>query len=223
MVLAGGFLAYRYAKTLGIRKMEVDRRRNCVSIAVIALQCFDRDHGHLPETVIRNETGSILGSWRMAVSLYCTEPPFVDLGRSWDDVINRPITEASVPPFCFPGVGRPVSQTNIVAITGRDTAWDTARRVRFMDLPADLIVITEIASTGVSWASPGDVDIDQLPLDFTCGWDGEGIVVGFADGNAWYLDKTVPLELVRRFCTIPGALDLDRDDQLRRFAKFTTY
>jgi hypothetical protein len=106
-----------------------------------------------------------------------------------------------------------------VAVAGPDTAFDDSD-VRFSDLANDPIVVVETAPCGMPWIVPGDIDINRLLDGFTSVFDGQGVFVGFRDGTAWYLDKTVPVELVKQFSTTSGASELNRDTYLRQFVRF---
>jgi hypothetical protein len=53
------------------------------------------------------------------------------------------------------------------------------------------------------------------------GTDGRGIVAGFADGSAWLLDETVPLQELKRFFTAAHVIR-DRDAILGSYRLLST-
>jgi hypothetical protein len=132
----------------------------------------------------------------------------MDLTVPWTDAANAAAAHKPMFPFSF---DNNLPDTNIVAIRGRDTALDDAARKRYNDLPGDLIVLIEVAASGASWMAGGDIELDDLPDALTSGYDGRGFFAAFKDREVWYLDRETPLALVRRFLTIAGATEAERD------------
>ena len=76
----------------------------------------------------------------------------------------------------------------------------------------------EIAGFDVHWAEPGDLHVDEVPESITAGPDGRGLCVLFADGTVWFLNSEVPLENLKKFFTIEGAKQHDREELLAPYA-----
>jgi hypothetical protein len=113
-----------------------------------------------------------------------------------------------------------------VAITGPGTAFDPARQWRLHDLPPNLILLVDVADSGVHWAEPGgDISVDHVPPTIASGVYGRGVHVGFADGFIGYLRPDTPVEDLKKFFTIEGARTYDRNVVLRPYliGKWTGY
>jgi hypothetical protein len=66
--------------------------------------------------------------------------------------------------------------------------------------------------------APFDLSLDAIPASIVRGIDGEGFQVLFADGSIWFLSASVPIEDVKKFCTIEGAKKYDREQVLAPYA-----
>ena len=86
-------------------------------------------------------------------------------------------------------------------------------------LPPQLILVIETADSHVAWIQPGDLGVRNVPATITLGLDGQGVHVGFADGEVWYLDQSIPLATLHDFFTIDGALGHDRERELLPFRR----
>jgi hypothetical protein len=136
----------------------------------------------------------------------------MDLSAPWYAPPNYNTARSPAAYYCFsrePSGGREVI-TNLVAVTGPGTAFDPIRNPRWDSLPPDLIVIIESGTAGVHWAEPGDLDVRAIGDSVTDGVDGTGVLIGFADGQVWFLDREIPLKDLREFMTIRGAQQSDR-------------
>jgi len=202
-------------KTLNHRAIRDHQRR--LETAIIALYNYNDVVRHMPPRVIRTQTGKALGSWRMALVPYLPSPSFVDLGVPWNARANRYLASSPMYPFCF--TEKPY--TNIVAVAGPDTAFDHREATAISDFPNDLIVLVEYKARRISWAGPGDVRLADIDSAITRGYHGNGINVAFVDHVVWYLDNTVPSNLLRRFCTVAGARKLNRDVELSAYVRFS--
>jgi prepilin-type processing-associated H-X9-DG protein len=105
--------------------------------------------------------------------------------------------------------------TNIVAITGPGTAFDEDRECTLDDIDVDTIVAIELQDSGIDWAAPGDLPISEITASVLSGLDGHGVNVLFADGTVWYIPHEVRFEDLKKFFTIEGARQFDRERTLK--------
>ena len=115
------------------------------------------------------------------------------------------------------------SMTNVMTIVGKNTITDALRSKTFpadvdeIDRIRDLIVCVEVNHSGVHWMQSGDLDIENVPEDFTKGMTGLGVAVMFLDGDIWFIDRKCPLENIKTFMTLTGARENDRDALLKLY------
>jgi hypothetical protein len=182
---------------------------------------YDCSNHRLPPAVITNSKGHPLSSWRLGIWPYADSGSEVRMDMrfdaKWDDPVNRRWASRSPNCYCLERNADVPGETNIVAVTGPGTAFDPARQWRLVDLPPDTILFIEIANSGLHWMQPGDLSIDHVPATITSGLYGRGVHVGFADGFVWFLRNDVPLEKLKKFLTIDGASENDRDVVLRPY------
>jgi hypothetical protein len=114
--------------------------------------------------------------------------------------------------------------TNVVSVTGRSTAFDPDGQHKMAELPGDTILIVEVRDFGVHWMQLGDLEIGDLHSAVDLVGEGDrfgtapgSFIVGFADGQAWALRKSVPLEDLKKFLTMDGARQHDRDEVLQPY------
>ena len=115
------------------------------------------------------------------------------------------------------------SMTNGMTLVGKDTITDALRSKTFptdvkeIDKILDLIVYVEVNHSGVHWMQSGDLDIENVPEDFTKGMTGLGVAVMFLDGDIWFIDRKCPLENIKTFMTLTGARENERDALLKPY------
>lgn len=176
--------------------------------------------GRIPPATWRDGRGRALYSWRLRLVPFVEGfPTKMDLHAPWYAPANHALTSRPMPYYCFSRDPdwRKRAVTNVVGVAGPGTAFDAHEQPRREILPPDLIVIIETGKAAVHWAEPGDLDIADVDQWITAGLDGQGVLVGFADGQVWFLDRRVALEDVRAFMTIEGAKRLDRATQLGKY------
>jgi hypothetical protein len=110
------------------------------------------------------------------------------------------------------------TNTRVVGIAGPGTPFDGERICRLTDIDSDTILAIEVADFDRHWMEPGDLSLDEVPEAITKGIDGQGVHVLFADGRVWYLRADVPLDDLKKFFTIAGAREHDREQVLGPYA-----
>jgi len=177
-----------------------------------ALMNYDSDYGHLPPACARDAGGRAMSSWRFLIVPYIgSSGSRYRFDLAWDDPVNRGLAVVPCRPFCFASIdGPPETQcmTNVLAVSGPDTAFDRENPHAISDLDSDTILIVETNSSRTHWMQPGDLDLSEVSTDAGgCGSIGvsgscrDGFFVGFADGEVWLLSSRTPLAILRKFLT----------------------
>jgi hypothetical protein len=191
----------------------------------LGILTFNELNGHLPRAVHKDKSGQPLSSWRFRVLPFLEAIMMdVDYDARWDDdsnEFNRHFINSEMFVYCCPWAKKSSGKlnTNIVAITGPGTAFNDDRDVRLEDLPPDLALLIEIADSGTHWMAPGDLDIRNVPASITQGILGGGVHVFFADGSVWFFRPDTPLEELKKFFTIEGATQYDREKVLGPYSR----
>ena len=117
----------------------------------------------------------------------------------------------------YPGTLKERYWTNVMGITGTDTAFEVQGLDQLQGC-GHLIIVVEVADSGIHWGEPGDIDVNHLPENRTSGIDGDGFMVLFYDGSVWFIKREVPIEIFKHFLTITEAKKHDRNIELKPYA-----
>ena len=183
----------------------------------LALLSFDQARGFLPPAEVVDESGRRLHSWRVELLTFLDSGVLPgDQNLPWTDAANYYRASRSVSVYSFSSDPKSAARwdTNVVAVTGPGTPLGSDKRFALADIDQDTILAIEVKESGLHWMEPGDVDIRALPDGLTEGLDGDGVHVLFADASVWFLSKEVPLDDLKRFFTVEGAKQHDRDQVL---------
>jgi len=213
VLVGGGFFMIRSARRAAWRA----RRINSFRQIALALHNHHDASKRFPPAVRTDELGRPLSSWRFLLL------PFIeammldwDYNARWNDPANRWLASSPFHAYCFSERGDSAERlhTNVVAITGPGTAFEDDRASRIGELTSDLIMVIEIADSGIHWAEPGDLHIDEVPESITSGIDGDGVCVLFVDGTVFCVSHDVPFNDLKKFFTVESAKKYDREEVL---------
>lgn len=164
-------------------------------------------------------------SWRsnIAIDLNGKSYEFIHEGlnttKSWHDAQNvfYPLSY-----YCWNEKARDeeATYTNVMTIRGKGSITDLLESGEYSDDDPSLdsmICLVEVADSKTHWGCKGDLDLENLPPNLTQGIDGIGITVLFRDEEIWYLDKSVPLELLKRFMTVDGCKRYSKEELLSKY------
>jgi prepilin-type processing-associated H-X9-DG protein len=213
LVVGAFYAAVRAARRATIRQ----QRTNHLKQVGLALYNFDTAYGRLPPAVRVDAAGHPLCSWRFQVVPYVEAfMRGIDFDARWDDPANEWFASLPLIIYCWlPNEELPrCLHTNVGAITGPGTAFDANRPRRLSEMDSDTVLAIEMADFDKHWMEPGDLRVDEVPESIVKGVDGEGVHVLFADGSVWFLGADVPLEDLKKFFTIDGAKQYDRQEVL---------
>jgi hypothetical protein len=208
------FPAVRAARTAARRA----QRANNLKQIGLALHNFHDVYQRLPLAVHSDEEGRPLSSWRFHVLPYVRAimQHHFDSDLRWDDPAQQGLTNEPDGVYCF-RTDRPSPErlhTNVVAITGPGTAFDGDRECRLEEIDSDTVLAIEVAESGTHWAAPGDLSVDEADASILEGLDGHGVLVLFADGEVWFVPSDASFEDLKKFFTIDGAQQHDREQVL---------
>lgn len=224
IIIAGFLIAPAVVAVFAIRSARQAARQmqraNNIKQVGLALLSFNDARDRLPRAVHADKAGQPLSSWRFRILAYLEAIMMdVDFEAKWDDTtnqynigfINSPFTV-----YCWSSRAESSKQlnTNVMAITGPGTAFEEDQTIRLSEMDQDTILAIEVADSGTHWMEPGDIDVRNVPESITQGMDGAGVHVVFADGAVWFLRSDTPLEELKKFFTIDGAKQFDREKVL---------
>jgi prepilin-type processing-associated H-X9-DG protein len=198
-----------------------------------ALHEYHQIHGHFPVTNIVDQNGKPLFSWRMEILRFMNRGLIpnsqtmlsysLKKDESWDSPFNAKIlNRIAIAEFNCPsdvGDGNDV-MTNYIAIIGPGTAWSEKGPVKLADLPdggSHTVMVVEVENSGVHWAEPRDLTVDEALERMKTG-KGLGISsvhpgiinVLFADGSVRSLRKDMLISTWKKL--FDGKTDVDRID-----------
>jgi len=200
-----------------INERKAGRRTQCMNNLKqigLALHIYHQHNGHFPPAQVVDETGTPLFSWRVDVL------PMFGFGAVYDalkkdELWNGPHNEKllgqfAVNEFTCPSDVRDEDDftTNYVAVIGPGTAWREDGPVKLSDLPdggSHTVMLVEVANSGVHWAEPRDLTVDEA-LDRMRSGTGLGISSGhpgiinvlFANGAVRLVTRDMPISVWRR-------------------------
>lgn len=195
----------------------------CMNDAYYSLLAHGAEGGPIPRDKL-DSTGKPILSWRRICADGDAGPRLGDPNAPWNAPANRLAAGGGCLTFClfqppqlFWRLFRDYPETRVLAVAGPDTAFDRDRKTSLRYLPPNLILLVEVWDTGINWLEPGDIDVRDYRHLRMGGQRGRGCWVLFADGILVFLRSDVPLENVKRFCTITSAKQSVREELLRPY------
>ena len=218
------FYYYNHTRVHNKRNIQLQ----CINMAIHHQIGAERKFPHhIYDIYDDRHQSSIHSSWRFLNALFMSyghgfreeDRQPIDYEKNWDE---EPNISFWAPAYNW--TGRPKSPkdskrywTNVMGITGPDTAFEV-QDLKQLQGCEHLIIVVEVANSGVHWGEPGDIDVNHLPENLTSGIDGNGFMVLFYDGSVWFIKKEVPMEILKRFLTITEAKEHDRNIELIPYA-----
>jgi len=206
------------------------------------LREYDQARGRLPPATALDAESGKESSWRIEVYQTCLHHGAIaspsqdgnastgyDYRKAWNDPANLRLQDFGARLFSYTQddvstertSGRfGINTTYYKAITGPDTAFDSARQVSLKQLSKNLILVMRVERSDTHWMEPGDLKVEQLrPSEETKGLllGKDGYVLLFADGKGWVLSGETPISDLCKFFTVTNANQLDREEVLGRY------
>ena len=191
----------------------------------MALQAYEKDHGSLPPAYTADATGKPLHSWRTLLLPYLEQEALfkkLRLEEPWDSPNNLSATQFQEVLYeCPSDTTLGPYDTSYVAIIGPGTIWSvkgSTNRSDITDDPRDTILFVEMHNSGIKWAEPRDLDLNNLPPGITkqnllhsLSNHAGGFNAVFADGHVAFIREDIPWADFEAMLTIAGGEKVDRD------------
>jgi hypothetical protein len=223
IALTGGFLLYGLAITIG-QARETARKaqcRNTLKQIGLALSNYREIFGCFPPPYIADETGQPRHSWRVLLRPFIDASHFYSRYRfdePWNGPNNSELIAAEQGRFpwyhCPSHDNDDAFMTDYVAVVGPGTAWDVEHPVRMRDItdgPGNTLLVVEVVGSGIHWAEPRDLAIDQMAptVNAKTGLGISSRHVGgahglMADGTVVFLSDKLSAASIRGLLTIKG-------------------
>lgn len=179
----------------------------------------------LPLPITLDRIANPLSSWRLQIIGRVTSPPTdYDLASPWNAAINKPLTTWPCWVYCFKDNSpKKHCETNLFAIAGEGTAFNPKTPIKCSEVDNDVILVMDVADSGIHWMEPGDFDVSELLncngslLDCVKSVIPNRVYVLFADGEIWCLSGETPMERIKPFFTLSGAQNHSRNNELEEY------
>ena len=194
--------------------------KNRMKLVLSEIRQYDDAFRHLTAPCEKNGSGECTLSWRVAVLFFTGGVPLnwrPSPGDGWTAPVRPEIAAGGQRLYC----PKDKTDTDILGVTGNGTPFGGPESAKFGDLDPDTILLIENCRPGIDWRAPIEFDVDALDgsageatwREYTAAC-GEGFYVGFADGFVFRISSQVPLAVIKRFFTIEGAKEADRETDL---------
>ena len=116
------------------------------------------------------------------------------------------------------------TSTSYVAVVGPETIWPGVERRRFdiKDGVSRTISVVEVASSGIHWMEPRDLEFDDIgrmtgmatSTGVSSNHPGNRALVAFCDGHSHIILTKIRPDTLKALLTVDGGedIDLDSDD-----------
>jgi prepilin-type processing-associated H-X9-DG protein len=184
----------------------------------LAIEAYRQKYGSLPPAFVADAHGKPLYSWRVLISPELDQQALYDafhLGEPWNSPHNSKISQAHWAVWLCPSDNVVLSHTSYLAVVGPNTAWPGAKTRKLADFadPSKMILVVEVANSGINWAEPRDLYVGQMAAGVNPK-SGQGVSSGhsggaealFADGHIEFIpDDIDPKKLAEMFEICPPA------------------
>jgi hypothetical protein len=183
-----------------------------------AVQQFVTTRDYFPSAATMDRDGTPLHSWRTIILPNLDRQDFFDkcdLKQPWNSPKNKFLMGIDFEMMhCPSDTAREKGETGYVAIIGPGTIWERGKKISLTDIkdgPANTILFVEMAHSGILWAEPRDIDLENLPPGITTANlltslsnHPGGFLVVCADASVHFVPNTVPWSTFMALLTING-------------------
>jgi hypothetical protein len=151
------------------------RRAQCMNNLkqiALALRTYHEKNGRFPPPYFTDKTGKPMHSWRVLILPYLDLDPLYKrykFSEPWDGPNNKKVA-SPVPVYSCPSNGRSSTsspfETSYVAVVGPKGEWPSmaAKATGMDESPGEIIMVVEVANSGISWMEPKDISIDSAGM-----------------------------------------------------------
>jgi prepilin-type processing-associated H-X9-DG protein len=205
---------------------EAARRTTCMNnlrqVSMAMLQ-YESEKGSFPPAYKADQNGKPMHSWRALILPYL-DPALgrqYNFGERWDSPNNQVVAAAAAKYFQCPSSAGSPGETNYVMVVGEETISNgpgTVAMAAIRDGMSNTIAIVEIDKSGIPWAQPCDVKLEEFLAEAsarsTISAHAGGFHVAFCDGSVRRIQNRIDRNVLRSLLTINGneRVDLNRLD-----------
>ena len=219
---------------------------NQIRQMALGLHNYESAFGRLPIGIEIKPDGTLYSSWRVSVAPFLeSAQQFYDPKFAWNSPQNARLYDGSTVIATNKGGGNPTpvvldpchpwrwccssdstKRVNYAVVVGEETAFPPNRAVAFNEITDGLentILIVETLSGSSIWTEPRDIQFDSMKFVLGNSENGElaskhkdGVNVAFADGEVYFLAKSITPDELRALLTISGGESIKRQDLLDR-------
>jgi hypothetical protein len=193
----------------------------------LALHNYHDANKHFPTAYTCDQDGKALFSWRVEIlpmKEYGSVYDLIKKDEPWNSSCNTQVISRLLEDYVCPSdyINKIPFPTSYMAVIGPGTAWREDGPVKFSDLPdhgSHTVMAVEVANSGVHWAEPRDLTVDEAlenmktgqGMQISSSHPGVSIVL-FADCTVRSLPSKMPISLWKKL--LAGEVkDLDNIDK----------
>jgi prepilin-type processing-associated H-X9-DG protein len=177
----------------------------------LALHNYHDVFGTFPPAVVSDENGRPLYSGRVLLLPFMEQKALYDQfdkDKAWDSPENQAIAQTVIRTFVDPSSANAIpGQTDYLFVTGSKTIFEAGRGTKLFEVTdgtSNTMVLVEVKNSGVNWAEPRDLAIEQ-PMPLPPGNHPGGNIAAFADGSVRFIrSAAVPPAQIRNAATKDG-------------------
>jgi prepilin-type processing-associated H-X9-DG protein len=222
LVMIVVLIGYLLLPEVGARHFpDLERCASNLRVLALAMLNYHEKNGCFPPAFVADKSGRPMHSWRVLLLPYLERNDLYEqynFNEPWDSPANRKITARALKVFQCPS--QPHSEepnTSYMMVVGPHTISDGphSRKVsEITDGASNTIMLVEVADSGVRWAEPKDLNVNDLDFKINSpdhpgiGSRHTGANVVFCDGHSYLLSSNSippdPPERLKAMLTIDG-------------------
>jgi prepilin-type processing-associated H-X9-DG protein len=169
---------------------------------VLALLNYEAAYGAFPPAYTVDAQGNRLHSWRTLILPFIEQQTIyaqIDLNKPWDDPVNLPFSQITIPTYQCPSAVVAANLSTYVVVVDPDGIFSGVTPTRLDEVSDGLsrtLLITEVAADqAVPWMSPNDINLSEFINPPTRGSHHPGgRNIGRADGSVMFFESTASAE-----------------------------
>jgi len=221
-------LTLLWARVNKARFTNENQEMNALKWIAIAMQSYEREHGHFPPPVVTDRTGRPLYSWRVALLPYLDEKAMHErfhLDEPWDSEHNRRFVQQMPDVYKSSGVDLPAGHTRFLVLRGEGTVFPGGQqKISVRDIPDGtrdtVMAVTASPDAAVPWTKPQDIAFEpkKPTQNLANNQPGDNFSVIFCDGHGRWFSAQVAGDIVRAIASRNGGerVDLRQVEDPRR-------
>ncbi len=185
----------------------------------LALHNYHTAYDGLPPAYVADQDGNPLYSWRVLLLPQLEQQNVYDRfdkDKAWDSPENQAVSATLLPVFQCPSSPRDRGPyTHYAVVVGPETLFAEDNSLNFGDVHdglANSIMVVEIRNSGIHWAEPRDITMDDLLATGINGHDAAGcgsyhpggMMVCMADGSVHFISEDMSTDVLRSLLTASG-------------------